>query len=263
MGDKTPGAILEFRYINSDKLTDMFDCGRKINDQIDDFIQLLRLYRLGAPFVSQTVIKPTKVFHQGMRQIGPGKEAAYKRLTLSGTDTERLESFYKQALEPFKSRPKFVDIALDRYTDALLHYGTLERKVADIMIALEALFSTEKDGTEKFKQRASRVLSQITEINPINIYGKFSEFYKIRSNYAHGSPKKTDINNQHLEELLDWTRYSILLFMSLADKHTKNEFLQLVDWALIDQKHSSKLDRLLDNFTDRAQELHLALSEPI
>jgi hypothetical protein len=146
-----------------------------------------------------------------------------------------------------------VCLAYDRYNDALMHNGLLERRIASVVMGLEALLLGE---TQELKYRlglrTARVVSFLDD-NPQKVKQIVKDAYDIRSKFAHGSRlsykdikslklKYGDIKNLFLT-VIDYLR-QLIVVMILIQK-SKEEFIDLVDDSLIEREKETLLNNLL------------------
>jgi hypothetical protein len=149
-------------------------------------------------------------------------------------------------------------IAFNRYSDSLLQYDLIERRIANAIMGLEALYFKPSGEMQELQYRLGIRIAKILGIlsfNSINVRCTIKDAYTIRSIFSHGGHliyKETrkyetkyggDIKNL-LNSILDYLRISILVSMTL---HTeKDEFIDTIDNALIDNLANQRLIGVLN-----------------
>jgi hypothetical protein len=133
----------------------------------------------------------------------------------------------------FSQKEKFfLRNAIDYYTRSLKDYR-LEEKLLDLMIALESLFSSEKDELGyRYSLRASSLLSICQEAKRKAVYDNTHYLYNQRSIVVHGV-KKIDLDYKSIVFLQQNVREAIkrMVHMDMP----KQKILELLDASIIDK----------------------------
>jgi len=149
------------------------------------------------------------------------------------------------------------DISYQRYKDAILkNPESVERRVADCMMGLEAIFL--KDGGEqqelsyRLQLRTGRLLG-ILGHDPFKIKNLIRDGYNIRSKFVHGSTlehkdvkkyeEKYEKMDKFLLKLLDVLRIAIVISLMITVK--KEEMIDLIDDSFLDNNKETELRNIL------------------
>ncbi len=258
-----PSAIMKIEFL-----------GRKARDvqrRVRKAIAILRLFKVGSvDFITYKMFSKSIVDRIASGTVSSGRtRTALEIYLVTEEDIQKLKKFWQtinDALpESFfwpETKPiDYLTIAYNRYSDALLENGLLERRIAMAMMGLEALIlkPTEKQElTYRLKIRASKLFSLLGH-EPHKIKKTITDAYKVRSQFAHGGQldykgkKKLesrygDVKNLLLS-VLDCLR-TLLIIMILIKKE-KSEIIDLVDDSLFDKKR----EELLNNIVSQAKEI--------
>lgn len=162
------------------------------------------------------------------------------------------ESFYDTGI----TKIDYTTVAYNRYSDALLQNGIFERRVANAIMGLEALyFKPEGEMQElayRLRIRVSKLLS-LLGYNPYEVKERVNEAYGIRSIFLHGGhldyKKKMKLESKYkdvktlLLSVLDYLRISIIVNMLILKE--KEEFIDLIDDSLVDRKKEDLLNSVI------------------
>ena len=158
--------------------------------------------------------------------------------------------FYKFGTGPSDYRL----IAYQRYSDALLHNGIIEQRIASAIMGLEALYLKPKGERQelqhRLKMRVARVLNFL-DCNPKEVTIAIKDAYEIRSIFSHGGNlSENDIrkfkaryegNIQNLlVTILDYLRSSIIIALTIQSN--KESFLDSIDDAMISDLSKQQLN---------------------
>ena len=148
-------------------------------------------------------------------------------------------------------------IAYNRYSDALLQSDMIERRIANAIMGLEALYfkPTRKQPELQYRLgiRVAKILGKLG-YDPIKVKCAIKDAYAIRSIFSHGghlgykdkkkfeSRYNGEVKNL-LNLILDYLRVSI--FVSMTFHSDKDEFIDIIDHALIDDKASEQFKNIL------------------
>lgn len=168
------------------------------------------------------------------------------------------ESFYDTGI----TKIDYTTVAYNRYSDALLQNGIFERRVANAIMGLEALyFKPEGEMQElayRLRIRVSKLLS-LLGYDPYEVKERVNEAYGIRSLFLHGGhldyKKMRKLESKYkdvktlLLSVLDYLRISIIVNILILKE--KEEFIDLIDDSLVDRKK----EELLNSVISGAKEL--------
>ena len=258
-----PSAILNIEFL-----------GRQANEiqrRVEQAIAILRLFKVGsAKYTSYHMYSDsmTDIMAGGTLTSGDTSAALEKSL-ISLEDSLMLRTFW---LKMSDSIPKsFYDIAItksdyttiayNRYSDGLLQSGIFERRIANAIMGLEALyFKPEGEMQElayRLRIRVSKLLS-LLGYDPYEVKERVNEAYGIRSIFLHGGHldyrKKRKLESKYkdvktlLLSVLDYLRISIIVNILILKE--KEEFIDLIDDSLVDRKK----DELLNSVISGAKE---------
>ena len=103
----------------------------------------------------------------------------------------------------------------------------------------------------RYSLRTAKLLSFLG-FKPTEVRKNIEKAYLFRNKVSHGMPisKKEAGTIEELKTILDYLRLSLIIFISLS-KIKKNEFVHLVDSALIDINSSLKLNNELQEISER------------
>ncbi len=186
------------------------------------------------------------------------------------------KSEIRELLFPGPKKSNYITIALNRYQNAFLNAESFESQISYAISCLEALFSASPGELKrKLYQRISKIFN-IIGFNPLTIYDIISRAYNVRSNYSHGVV--TTANQEILEilsrSILQCARISLLFFLQIDSalqkkknflylnkkelegikevklkKERKENFLKIIDLALIDDNSYKKLKKFIQKNT--------------
>ncbi|KKN24635.1 hypothetical protein LCGC14_0892880 [marine sediment metagenome] len=166
---------------------------------------------------------------------------------------------FRKAIMPKRVEINHVFIALDMYNSAFLNITkfegrgkNLESQLTYVSSCLEALYLRRgEDGaiTRRLAQRVAIILKTFG-FDPFLILQIVKKAYNVRSTYSHGSKLKlSDIGVKNLRNLsimaLECARISLLVFLQLYGRISKENLLQLIDQALLENKKYLELKELV------------------
>jgi hypothetical protein len=236
----------------------------EMQKKVEQALAILRLFRVGSvKYLSYQMYTEsiTDVMASGQLRSGDMVAASHEKYLLKLEDDLKLKNFWLEVCELI---PKsFYDvtvtdidhttIAYNRYTDALLHNGALERRITNAIMGLEALFF-KADGeaqelSYRLRLRMGKVLG-LVGFDPHEVSKRIKDAYDIRSTFTHGghldNKNKLKLESKYGKpdnlflSVLDYLRKSIIINL-LIGKDKKNEFIDSIDGSLIDTKKESKL----------------------
>jgi hypothetical protein len=260
-------AILEVEAKATNQIT--------IMEKIDSILKTLKLFKVATIkpiillIVSEAIIPPLfgEIF---LINIITQPKFPY---TIKQEDEERLKNFWKMIEKPLINLHSLTQIprrelehlffANTFYEDALLREGRFEEKVTRVVMGLEALLLAEQDELSyRLSLRTAKLLG-LLGFDAIDVKKRVSDAYKIRSKYAHGKllpknkeesiTKKYGGQQAFLHSLLNYLR--LLIITMLLCKIRKDKFLEILDFALIDQNQDNELKEKLSKAIEIVQEV--------
>lgn len=148
-------------------------------------------------------------------------------------------------------------IAYNRYNDALFQDGNLERRIANAVMGLEALFLKSGELQElvyRLNLRMSKILG-LLGYDPYEVRKIIKDAYKVRSIFAHGGHlsynerKKLESKYKSIQnfvrQLLDYLRISIIVMM--LSKREKDDLIDLIDDSFVDKKREEILNSTISS----------------
>jgi len=256
---ETPTAILELQFLGREM--------GAIQRKVEQAIAVLRLFKTGSVKYISFQTRADSVVAQwtgGMLLAGPF-ERALDKATIVKDDAPVLKQFWSVMLHTLppdlhdlsSARLDYMTIAYRRYCDALLTNGAVERRIANAVMSLESIFLKAGETQEllyRLSIRVARVFG-VMGFDPHLVKRSVQDAYTIRSLFVHGAhlshKKKQKLAAKHgdtrsfLLALLDYCRMSIL--SALLMKKDKDEYVDLIDDALVDTEGAKRLQQLLQN----------------
>jgi len=234
-----------------------------IQDEVTKMIAILRLFKCGS--VKFTEFKMHSYIISGT--LGSGDiSPPQEKYIIKNDDVDYLKKFYKNVspILPLifyrldTGREDHLSIAYNRYSDALLQSGIIERRITNAIMGLEALYfkpsGEQQELIYRLSIRVAKVLGNFS-FDPLKIRSTLKDAYVVRSIFSHGghldyTKKKKfnekydgDINNL-LIKILDILRISIIISMTIRSE--KDEFIDVIDHALIDPSSNQQLIGILN-----------------
>ncbi len=232
-------------------------CSRK---RLRLFVQLLRLFDVGSINYNFYEMK-FDIITGGHMSAGSshGFLFPWKKYLLKSVDENRFVYFVnhllkdKDLLDSYKG-VNHVNIAFDRYSEALLENVSIERRIANAVMGLEALLSTQNPEIKfSLSLRVSKLLSFLG-FDPLSVKLFIGQAYNIRSKFAHGGHLTKEIKNKLEAEfngidgftitILNYLRICIVIY--IATGIAKKELMQTIDDALLDNTVAKKLATTLE-----------------
>lgn len=240
---------------------------QEVQEEITKAITILRLFRpASVKWTTFRMYSDSFMEFFGGTMTSGDTYPALETYILKHEDVNKLKKFWEQIssiLPPIFYRfdvgkIDHVSIAFNRYTDALLQNGITERRIANAIMGLEALYfkpsGEQQELIYRLGIRVAKVLGNFS-FDPIQVRSALKDAYIIRSIFSHGghlgyNQKKKfnekyngDINNL-LINILDFLRVSIIISMFI--RLEKDEFIDTIDNALIDQNVNQRLTNNLN-----------------
>jgi len=246
------------------------ECLAKERDEIamkiHQAMAILRLFRTaGVDIISHRVYSESATSHTSFYSITATSSERFRsalgQYQVSEEEIEQLIDFWKVMLarlpqgiyDTRATKPDYVTLAYQRYCDALLQNGVLERRIANAVMGLEALFLTGQDELSfRLRTYVAKVLGLLGH-EPLEVKDAVKRAYNIRSTFAHGGQlSRKDEGKLHarygsvdnfLQLILDYLRVSIIIM--IVTRIGKEDFFNLVGDSLIDEVQNNLLNRLL------------------
>jgi hypothetical protein len=219
---------------------------------------LLRLFNVGSVnWISYDMSSDSLLDPFGAGTMGSGaRPAALDTYVIKSEAEPNLKRFWEalnvllpKDIYDFHKQISHITLAYDRYTDGLLQNGMVERRIANAVMGLEALFLEEtQELSYRLGLRISKILSMVGR-NPLEVREVIKEAYAIRSAFAHGghltykAKQKLDRKYGDVKKLLlsilDYLRLSIIIM--ILSRVSKEELVDLIDDALLDSDRQQQL----------------------
>jgi hypothetical protein len=235
----------------------------EVEELVEQAISILRLFKVGSvKWTSYETYSESVTAGRTSARAGE-VTTAHETYVVTQEDVQKLKKFW-QTMDKFMPRSlyglgatkiDYLTIAYNRYSDALLLNGIIERRIMNAIMGLEALFLKTEERQElvyRLKTRISKLLS-LFGYNPHEMKRVLRDAYWIRSIFAHGGQlsyderrkleeKHKDIKNVLLP-VLDYLRISLIV-MILSNKG-KNELIDLIDESFVDRKREEYLNSVI------------------
>src|SRR6266567_4932152 len=247
-----PSAILEI------ELRSVRGQNQILQAKVEQCVALLRLFDVGSvQWTSYEMSSESLLDSFGHATMGSGDQvSALETSVVKSEDASKLQRFWR-TLNVFLPKDVYdvhkqtshITLAYDRYSDAVLHNGTIERRIANAVMGLEALFLEEtQELSYRLGLRISKILSMVGR-NPLRVREVIKEAYAIRSTFAHGGhldyKAKKRLERKYgdvrtlLLSILDYLRASIIIM--IVSRASKDELVDLIDDALLDSDRNQQL----------------------
>jgi len=238
-GTEGDAAVVSFRApIESDVQAKKTELKREVNNiaEVYGLITNRHFEILGTTYEK---IAEGKVKEIGVELIAKRLITAEQRVH-NVPQIEKALTKYKELQAIFNQEQNFfLRNAIDYYVRSLKD-NLLEEKLLDLMIALESLFSNEKDELGyRYSLRASSLLSVGQEEKRVAIYENTHDLYNQRSIVVHGV-KKIDLDYKSIVFLQQNVKEAIkrMVHMDMP----KPKILELLDASVIDKKTATLLN---------------------
>lgn len=243
-----PSAILNIEFLGRQP--------HEIQRRVEHAVALFRLFKVGSvKYISYRMYSDSMTTLVGGILSSGNTQAALESYLITLDDVSKLKNFWlkvsdsipKSFYDTAITKADYTTIAYNRYSDALLQNGILERRIANAVMGLESLFfKPHREMSElayRLRIRVSKLLG-LLGYDPYEVKEKIKEAYGIRSIFLHGG--HLDYNKKKYEDIkalvfsvLDYLRISIVANLLIHMK--KDEFIDLIDDSLIDRKKEEQL----------------------
>jgi len=233
----------------------------EIQKRVENAITILRLFKVGSVVWTTYQMYSESITGMVHGTLGSGRRTtALETYLVTNEDIPKLKNFWQTMSDSIPAsffdvgttKADYLTIAYKRYCDALLKNSLIERRIANAVMGLEALFLTTSEIQElpyRLGFRMSKLFGSL-EHNPHEIRKIIVDSYKVRNRFVHGGQlsdkrrkllesKYKDVKNLLLS-VLDYLRISIIVMM--LSKKEKGEFIDLIDDSLIDAKSEKQLN---------------------
>jgi len=252
-----PSAILNIEFLGRGT--------NEIQKRLEQAIVILSLFKVGS--VEHTAYRMksesiTDISASGTVTSGRTR-GALETYLITHEDVQKLKKFWQTMTESipesfFKlgiTGTDYLSIAYKRYNDALSENGLIERRIANAVMGLEALFL--KPGElQELPYRLGVRIGKVFELlgrNPHEIKKIINDAYKVRNLFAHGGQlsykqkKKLESKYDNVKNLLlsvlDCLR--ILIIVIILSRKEKDELIDSLDDSLIDRKQEEQLSAVI------------------
>jgi hypothetical protein len=256
-----PSAILNIEFLGRG--------ANEIRRKIWQSIAILRLFKVGSiNCIKHRMYSDSLTDVVGGTVSLGGKEITLETYLITEEDVPRLREFWHALsnalpLSFFDStiaETDYLTIAYNRYCDSLFQNGVLERRIANCVMGLEALFLKSSEVQElvyRLSFRMSKLFS-LLGYDPYEVKKIVRDAYKVRNIFVHGEhlsykekrkieSKYKDIKN-FLQPLLEYLRISIIVIM--LSRREKDELIDLIDDSFVDKKREEMLNDIVSGAKD-------------
>jgi hypothetical protein len=252
-------AILEIRIHPKD------DIGSELSALLTYYIKLLKLFGLGSiKYLSYELSSDMIIGNK----IGGGMSTnddmpEWKSFFL----TKEMQPALIKFIAKFKNhkndhvcskKEDHISIAFQRYNESLLEIVSMERRVANAVMGIEALISKSKDELSFRMQTRISKLMVCFGYNGLEVRGDIKTAYDVRSKFAHGEMYNVADKNKivahyggmdvFMLKIINYLR--VMLIMYYIGKVEKGKLIRLIDDALIDDNCFQELKELLINIKE-------------
>jgi hypothetical protein len=248
-----PSAILNIEFLGR--------TANEIQAKVEQAVAILRLFKVGSvKWESYRMYSDSLTDTMASGTLTSGKiGAALETYLLTKEAVPRLKKFWqgmtdslpKSLFRPESAKVDHVTIAYNHYSNALLENGSLEKRIANSVMGLEALLLKPGEAQElvyRLGLRLSKLL-MLLGFSPYEVRRVMSDAYKVRNLFAHGGrlgyPEKKKLDSRYdavhnlLLSVLDYLR-TTLIAMILSSRE-KEEFIDLIEDSLLDRKKEEQL----------------------
>lgn len=267
------GAILSFSI--QAKRPGINTYPEKIIKEIENWLNVLRLFKPSSLIATYQMIIPTSLFEYEISQSNEQPFDKFWKGKIEHQDTSSFKLYLKQEeeklLQSFIPSIKpiingvshktylsgnWIDLALHRYNDSLVKSEVNAYRILSAITSLESLLS---DGntelTFKIGIRCSKLVS-FFGFNATETFKKMKLAYSLRSKLVHGSKLKTEENDKkidllewarnHTHEIINFNRICLLIALQLKNHKQKSDLVKILDNSLIDNVTNIELAKIID-----------------
>ena len=138
--------------------------------------------------------------------------------------------------------------AIDYYYRSL-EDGRLEKKLIDLMISLESLFSKETNELSlRYSLRASFFLSSKNINNRLEIYNDIRSLYNNRSKVVHGTGN-IKLDYGEIIRFQNYLKEAIKIFLYIGK--SKDQLLSLIDHSIVDNGKLEQLNKIINKAIEK------------
>ncbi len=256
---ENPSAILNIEFL-----------GRQANEiqlKVEQAITILRLFKVGSvKYISYNMYSDSITDIMAFVALTSGhSQVALEKYLITKEDVPKLKEFWQTMIKTMPSsfydlgetKLDYINISYNRYCDALLQNGILERRIANAVMGLESLLLKGGENQELIYRLSIRIakIFSLLGYDPYKVKDVVKDAYKVRSLFVHGDQlsynQKRKLNDKYgdirsfLLLLLDYLRISIIIIMFV--KKEKDELLDLIDDSLVDEDKGKQLNNLLNS----------------
>ncbi len=221
-------------------------------DKLVTVLHILRLYRLAVVCAFEGSIAPVSFFNESVDIDLQLCEVIY-HYDVTQANIENLKTFYERMMplvqNSFRNQKhKYVCVALERYSDALVRPGLWAQRITLAITSLEALLLKPKEREGLSRRLGQRLAILLSKFNykPSETYDSIIRAYDVRSTYIHGSVVGEDAGLENLcTDILEMTRACIVILLQMLDQD-KNKIIALLDKAMIDLKSRTIVDGMVE-----------------
>lgn len=234
-----------------------------IQIKVGQMIVILRLFKVGSiKYLSYKMHSDSIIDIMPSGTLTSGERDQVLETSIINEDDEEKIKFFWEKIERVLPSSLYdfgekeispISLAYDRYSVALMHNGLLERRIANVVMGLEALLlDAAQELSYRLGLRVAKIMSLLGD-NPQEVRRIVKDAYNIRNLFAHGShlsyqqKKKLELRYKDIKDIfssvINYLR-QLIVIMILIQK-SKDEFIDLVDDSLIDRKEEESLNNLL------------------
>jgi len=243
----------------------------EIQRKVEQSIAILRLFKVGnVKWMRYRIYSDSITDLMAQATLTSSiTDAALEAYLVTEEDVPKLRKFWQTISNAMPSnffefgiaKIDYLTVAYNRYNDSLFQNGVLERRIANAVMGLEALFLKSGEIQElvyRLSFRMSKILS-LLGYDPHEVRKIVSDAYKIRNIFAHGGhlsykeKRKIELKYKNvknlLRPLLEYLRISIIVMM--LSNREKDELIDLIDDSFVDKKR----EEMLNNIVSRAKDI--------
>jgi len=189
--------------------------------KVEYFQQALKLHKSGKTGISFGIHPKSK----GLRFFYPVPFYGKEVYSLEEEDISKIKELYGCIK---KTKDKKFALIIEKFLFGLSGEGIIdEHRFLELVSILEILYLPGEGGekTFKFSLRAAKVLSKYLLYDSEDVFNKMRKIYGVRSKLSHSGFHKD--TKKYLNELINYTRQSIKLFLKENRLFTKEELDKL------------------------------------